>query len=98
MKGRALSADDRLRAAAIERLMCDLEVDLAALEGGAHYFAAELETFRSLAEEGIVTVDGSRIAMTRQARPFVRIAAAVFDAYLGAGEQTPFGGGVTFRN
>ena len=87
MKGRALSADDRLRAAAIERLMCDLEVDLAALDGGAHYFAAELETFRSLAEEGIVTLDGSRIAMTPQARPFVRIAAAVFDAYLGAGEK-----------
>ena len=87
MKGLALSDDDRLRAAVIERLMCDLEVDLDALDGGAHYFAAELATFRSLAEEGIVAVDGTRIAMTPQARPFVRIAAAVFDAYLGSGEK-----------
>jgi oxygen-independent coproporphyrinogen III oxidase len=85
MKGVALTADDRVRAAAIERLMCDLEVDLAALEGGPHYFAAEIETFHSLAEEGIVRIDGSRIVMTERARPFVRIAASVFDAYLDAG-------------
>ena len=87
MKGRALSDDDRMRAAAIERLMCDLEVDLDTLTGGAHYFAAELETFRSLAAEGIVTVDGARVAMTPQARPFVRIAASLFDAYLGSGKK-----------
>jgi oxygen-independent coproporphyrinogen III oxidase len=87
VKGLALSDDDRKRAAAIERLMCDLEVDLAALDGGAHYFARELAAFRSLAEEGIVTIDGTRVAMTPQARPFVRIAAAVFDAYLATGEK-----------
>lgn len=87
MKGLALSDDDRLRAAAIERLMCDLEVDLAALEGGAPYFTRELTTFHSLAEEGIVAVDGTRVAMTPEARPFVRIAAAVFDTYLGASEK-----------
>jgi oxygen-independent coproporphyrinogen-3 oxidase len=87
IKGRALSDDDRRRAAAIERLMCDLEVDLDALEGGAHYFAGELAAFRSLAEEGIVELEGSRVTVTPQARPFVRIAAAVFDAYLGAGEK-----------
>jgi oxygen-independent coproporphyrinogen-3 oxidase len=87
MKGLALSEDDRRRAAAIERLMCDLEVDLAALEGGATYFARELAAFHSLAAEGIVAVDGTRVTMTAQARPFVRIAAAVFDAYLGSGEK-----------
>jgi oxygen-independent coproporphyrinogen-3 oxidase len=87
MKGVALSDDDRVRAAAIERLMCDLEIDLAALDGGAHYFAAELETFHDLAKEGIVTVEGTRIAMTPKARPFVRIAASVFDAYLASSEK-----------
>lgn len=87
VKGLALTDDDRIRAAAIERLMCDLEVDLDTLEGGAHYFAAELARFHSLAAEGIVRVDGSRVAVTPQARPFVRIAAAVFDAYLAAGEK-----------
>ena len=87
MKGLALTDDDRLRAAVIERLMCDLEVDLDELEGGAHYFARELATFHSLAQEGLVRVEGHRVAMTPQARPFVRIAAAVFDAYLGSGEK-----------
>jgi oxygen-independent coproporphyrinogen-3 oxidase len=87
MKGLALADDDRLRAAAIERLMCDLEVDLDKLEGGAHYFAQELATFHSLAEEGLVRVEGSRIVMMPQARPFTRIAAAVFDAYLASGEK-----------
>ncbi len=87
MKGLALSDDDRPRAAAIERLMCDLEVDLDRLEGGAHYFARELATFHSLAEEGIVRIEGSRIVITPQARPFTRIAAAVFDAYLGSSEK-----------
>jgi oxygen-independent coproporphyrinogen-3 oxidase len=87
MKGLALSEDDRLRAAAIERLMCDLEVDFDRLEGGPHYFAAELKTFRSLAAEGIVTVEGRRVIVTPEARPFVRIAASVFDAYLGSGEK-----------
>ena len=87
VKGLALSDDDRLRAKAIERLMCDLDVDLAALEAGADYFAAERAAFGELAAQGIVRVDGTRIAMMPHARPFVRIAAAVFDTYLAAGEK-----------
>ena len=87
VKGLALSDDDRLRAKAIERLMCDLDVDLAALEAGADYFAAERAAFGELAAQGIVRVDGTRIAMMPHARPFVRIAAAVFDTYLAASEK-----------
>jgi oxygen-independent coproporphyrinogen III oxidase len=87
VKGLALSDDDRLRAKAIERLMCDLEVDLAALEVGADYLAAERAAFGALAAQGIVRVDGTRIAMMPHARPFVRIAAAVFDTYLAASEK-----------
>ncbi len=87
IKGLALSDDDRLRAAAIERLMCDLEIDFDRLEGGTHYFAAELEAFRSLAGEGIVAVEGNRVIVAPEARLFVRIAASVFDAYLGASEK-----------
>jgi oxygen-independent coproporphyrinogen-3 oxidase len=30
----------------------------------------------------VMTVDGTRIAMTERGRPFVRLAAATFDAYL----------------
>lgn len=88
VKGIAFSADDRLRAGIIERLMCDLAVDLdAALAAApdarpADGFATELEGLAPLVEAGMVLIDGRRITVTEQGRPFVRLAAAVFDAYL----------------
>lgn len=87
VKGLALSDDDRLRSNIIERLMCDLELDLDAFAGGASRFAAELATLRPLAEEGLLQVDGGRIVMTERGRPYVRIAAAAFDAYLAASQK-----------
>ena len=83
VKGIALSDDDRLRASIIERLMCDLEVDLDAF-GGASGFAAEIGALRALAGQGLLRIDGRRIVVTQTGRPFVRIAASVFDAYLTA--------------
>ncbi len=87
VKGVALSDDDRLRAGVIERLMCDLEVDLGAAEGGPAHFATELAALQALAEQGLVTIEGARVAVTREGRPFVRIAASVFDAYLATGQK-----------
>lgn len=83
VKGIALSHDDRLRSTIIERLMCDLAVDLDAF-GGATRFAAERGALAPLAAQGLVAIDGARIAMTAAGRPFVRLAAAAFDAYLAA--------------
>ena len=90
VKGLALSDDDRLRAGIIERLMCDLEIDLDAFAGdgaGAARFAGELETLGPLAAEGLITIDGARVAVTERGRPYVRIAAAAFDAYLPATQK-----------
>ncbi len=89
VKGLALSDEDRLRASIIERLMCDLAIDLDSIAGGdsALRFAAELATIRPLADEGLLTLDGTRVAMTEAGRPYVRIAASAFDAYLGAGQK-----------
>ncbi len=81
VKGLALSDDDRLRASIIERLMCDLEVDLDAF-GGAGRFDGELAALSPLAEQGLLTTDGAHIVVTEPGRPFVRVAAAAFDAYL----------------
>ncbi len=83
VKGIALSGNDRLRASIIERLMCDLEIDLDAF-GGASGFTAEICALRALAEQGLVHIDGRHIVVTETGRPFVRIAASVFDAYLAA--------------
>lgn len=80
-RGLALSEDDRLRARIIERLMCDLAVDLDA-ERGETDFSAELAAVDVLSEAGIVRRHGRHIAMTKTGRAFVRLVAAAFDAYL----------------
>lgn len=86
VKGIAVSADDELRGAIIERLMCDLAVDLAALPVPASEAAPTFEYERAeldaLAAAGLITVEGSRITVTEEGRPFVRLVAAAFDAYL----------------
>lgn len=83
-KGCALSADDRLRASIIERLMCDLAIDLDALgpDAAATDFSRELADLEGLAAEGMVRIEGRRVVVTQAGRPFVRLVAAAFDAYL----------------
>jgi oxygen-independent coproporphyrinogen III oxidase len=88
-RGLAFSREDVARGRIIERLMCAFEVDYGA-EAEAHGFpedafdgaAPELE---ALAELGLAQISGRRLTMTRAGRPFVRLAAAAFDAYLKAG-------------
>jgi oxygen-independent coproporphyrinogen-3 oxidase len=87
-RGRELTAEDRLRRAIIERLMCDLKADLgeiAAAHGrGLDDLAPELARLAPLAEHGLLTVAAGTIAVAEHARPFVRNICAVFDAYLAA--------------
>ena len=90
VRGCPLTAEDRLRAAVIERLMCDLHVDLATVcrthgTDPAH-FAEELAAIDALAEDGIVARDDDTITVPEHARVFVRAVCAVFDTYLAAGE------------
>lgn len=89
VKGLALSPDDRLRASVIERLMCDLAVDLDAVLRAAPAdvrpaddFAAELDALGNLADAGMVEIERRRVRVTEQGRPFVRLVAAAFDTYL----------------
>jgi len=87
-RGLQLSGDDRVRAAIIERLMCDFAVDLEAVAGqfgiASGAFSAELERLSHL--PALVDVEGQRVAITRQGEPFARLIAAEFDAYLQKGE------------
>jgi oxygen-independent coproporphyrinogen-3 oxidase len=80
-KGIALTEDDRLRGAIIERLMCDMAVDVDRIAPG-HWFMAEFEQLGDLVASGVVRVAGSRIEVTEAGRPFLRLVAAAFDAYL----------------
>jgi oxygen-independent coproporphyrinogen-3 oxidase len=80
-----VTAEDRLRGHIIERLMCDLRVDLAdvcqAHGASAERFAAELSALDELARDGLVMRNGSEITVPQGARAFVRSVCAVFDQY-----------------
>jgi oxygen-independent coproporphyrinogen-3 oxidase len=83
VRGIALSEDDRVRGEIIERLMCDFSVDVASLAGrDGPCFDAELEALAALEAEGLAFLRGSHVTVTERGRPFVRLIAAAFDAYL----------------
>ena len=85
-RGCALSDDDRFYGAIIERLMCDLTVDLHAVcerHGRAVAdLSGALARLLPMREDGLVVVAAGRIAMTERGAPFVRAVCAVFDTYL----------------
>jgi oxygen-independent coproporphyrinogen-3 oxidase len=85
-RGIALSEEDRTRGYIIERLMCDFAVDLAACPGAGQIdFTPEIDSLRPLCAEGLVAIDGKLVRTTERGRPFVRLVAAAFDAYLEQG-------------
>ena len=87
VKGLALTHDDLVRRAVIMALMCQgrlqfESIDLAFLVDFKSYFAKELESLQSLADQGLVTLDGAGIQVTAQGWFFVRAVAMVFDRHL----------------
>lgn len=83
-RGVRLTADDRLRARAIERLMCWLTVDVAETcrEAGAAPGSLDdaLRRAATLATAGLCEVRGTRIRVPDAARLFLRTVAQCFDA------------------
>ncbi len=88
VKGVALSGDDRLRGAVIERLMCDGAVDPVAIGAtfgrGPDWCAAELTEIDRMADDGLLWREGDRITLTETGLKLSRVVASVFDAYLAA--------------
>lgn len=88
-RGRALSADDRVRAAVIGQLMCQGCIDCAFIEQrhqidfGA-YFRDALEQLHQYATDGLVRFEAERITVTPVGRLLLRSIAMCFDAYLRA--------------
>lgn len=85
-RGLRLSAEDRARRAAIEAIMCQGEVDLAALAArhGAtpEQLAPDEARLARLRALGVVEAEGARIAVRDGFRPFLRLVAAAFDRHL----------------
>ena len=86
-KGRFFAAEDGLRAAVIERIMCDYRVDLdevcGRFDADPERLALSGRNLDELVRDGLVRRAGNVITMEEHARPLVRVLAAAFDEYLG---------------
>lgn len=87
-RGWTWTAEDRVRKAVIDALMCLFEVDLAVVIRrfglASDHFAAEIARLKPLEDAGVIRRSGSRIEVVGPHRMAVRAAAAVFDTYLGS--------------
>lgn len=91
IKGYALSHEDRLRAAIIERVMCDYTVDLETIcqrfgVSPDEVLARSTPMLDTLVADGIAERSRYTIRVQSKARPLVRAVAAAFDQYLGQGQ------------
>lgn len=88
-RGLILAPEDRLRRAAIEKLMCDMVVDLAQLARAHGFpestFDADLAQLEPMVADGLVAVSGATVRIPEDARLLMRTVAAVFDRYLQTG-------------
>lgn len=88
-RGIALDVDDRVRRAVIERLMCDLAVDVAAVArrfGRApDTLAPAFAALAPLSRDGLCRIDGWTVTIPDDARVLMRAVAACFDKYLDTG-------------
>ncbi|ODT78907.1 MAG: oxygen-independent coproporphyrinogen III oxidase [Pelagibacterium sp. SCN 64-44] len=87
-KGFALTPADKLRAHAIETLLCTFRLrpaDLAGFGAAGRALMAEAEAMAMVDEDGLTAMENGSFAVTDIGRPFVRTIAARFDTYFGSG-------------
>lgn len=87
-RGLPVGAGDDLRAAVIERLMCDLTVDVEAVCRSQGFDPAALDeavaAAAALEADGLCRVEGRRVTIPDEAHRLMRVVAACFDAGLPA--------------
>ncbi|SDB69625.1 oxygen-independent coproporphyrinogen III oxidase [Belnapia rosea] len=81
IRGLAVTAEDRLRAGLIERLMCDFSLDLAQPAARAVINTA-LPRLMPLERDGLVRREGTRLLVTPLGRRYIRQVASCFDDYV----------------
>jgi oxygen-independent coproporphyrinogen-3 oxidase len=86
-RGTRLGMDDVLRRTVIQKLMCQFELSISAIEQAfpvvfRQYFAAELEQLAAMQADGLVSVNGDWISVSSKGRLLIRNICMVFDRYL----------------
>lgn len=92
VRGVRLGPDDHIRAAIIEQVMCDMQVNLGQVCAQHHlpasHFDPELSRLAPMVADGLVNIADQQVRVTEKGRSFVRHVAAVFDRYLTADSAT----------
>ncbi len=85
VRGVAVGPDDRLRGDIIGQLMCRYAADIGETcrkHGAAvDAFLATIDGLAPLVRDGLISIDGDRLAVTDRGRPLVRSVCAAFDRY-----------------
>lgn len=92
LRGLELTADDVLRRAIIQALMCHFELSIEAIEEAylikfREYFARELQDLKEMEAAGLLAVSDDWISVLPAGRLLVRAIAMVFDAHLRASRE-----------
>jgi len=86
-RGLLCTADDRVRRAVIQQLICHFELPFSQIEQAFNidfrgYFADVWPQLQTLANDGLIELDNQRITVLPAGRLLVRSVCMVFDAYL----------------
>ena len=92
-RGIELDADDVLRRAIIQSLMCHFELSMGAVEAKygvdfRTYFASELAALREMEEGGLLRIEDRRIVVLPPGRMLVRAISMAFDKFLRADRES----------
>ena len=94
-KGYVLTAEDKMRADVIMRLMCDMALDFEgmgekwSIDFRSH-FSAALEQLKVFVDDGLLEWTSTGCRATQHGRLFIRNLAMCFDAYLGQQSETRY--------
>lgn len=93
-RGIRLSMDDALRRSIIQKLMCQFELSIPAIEQAfpiafGQHFAGELATLRTMQDDGLVQVGPEWLTVTMKGRLLIRNVCMVFDRYLARPGEGP---------
>jgi oxygen-independent coproporphyrinogen-3 oxidase len=81
-RGFELKTDDTLRGEIIQKLLCDMEVDLKPfMTAIGHTLVEEKVALRRLSQQGFVRLEKDVVSITERGRDFARAVAQAFDAY-----------------
>ena len=87
MRGLELTADDLLRRAIIQALMCHFEISYESLEIAylidfKSYFKEEIDQLREYEKEGLLTLGEQSMTVLPKGRLLIRTICMTFDKYL----------------